>query len=54
MLNRFSCPLSVKTKGHIAYLYQTEAVVIVKTLHGLLKAHWNEEELLAECDQLKR
>ena len=46
----------MKTKGRIAYLlYQTEAGRdrYRKTLHGLLKEHWNEEELLAECDRIE-
>jgi len=57
MLNfDFRAPLSVKTKGRLAYhLYQTQAgrERYRKTLHGLLKEHWNEEKLLAECDRIE-
>jgi len=57
MLNfDFRAPVSVKTKGRIAYhLYQTEAgrERYRKTLHGLLKELWNEDELLAECDRIE-
>ena len=57
MLNfDFRAPISVKTKGRIAHhLYQTETgrERYRKTLHGLLKNHWNEEKLLAECDRIE-
>jgi len=57
MLNfDFRAPLSVKTKGRIAYhLYQTETgrKRYREALHGLLKDHWNEEKLLAECDRIE-
>ena len=48
-------PISVKTQGLIAYrLYQLEAgrERYAKTMTELLKAHWNEVELLAELDRV--
>ncbi|MEC7812612.1 MAG: CotH kinase family protein [Verrucomicrobiota bacterium] len=57
MLNfEFRAPISVKTKGRVAYrLYQLPEgrERYRKTLHGLLKEHWNEKNLLAECDRIE-
>ena len=57
MLNfEFRAPISVKTKGRLAYrLYQLPEgrERYRKTLHGLLKEHWNEKNLLAECDRIE-
>jgi spore coat protein CotH len=57
MLNfNFRAPVSVKTKGRVAYrLYQLpeSRERYRKTLHGLLKEHWVEDKLLAECDRIE-
>jgi hypothetical protein len=57
MLNfDFRAPVSVKTKGRVAYrLYQLpeSRERYRKTLHGLLKEHWVEDKLLAECDRIE-
>ena len=57
MLNfDFRAPVSVKTKGRVAYrLYQLpeSRERYRKTLHGLLKEHWGEDKLLAECDRIE-
>ena len=57
MLNfNFRAPVSVKTKGRVAYrLYQLpeSRERYRKTLHGLLKEHWGEDKLLAECDRIE-
>ena len=57
MLNfDFRAPISVKTKGRVAYrLYQLPEgrERYRKTLHGLLKEHWDEKKLLAECDRIE-
>ncbi len=57
MLNfNFRAPISVKTKGRVAhFLYQTEngRERYRKALHALLKEHWDEDKLLAECDRIE-
>ena len=57
MLNfNFRAPISVKTKGRVAYrLYQLPEgrERYRKALHGLLKEHWGEDKLLAECDRIE-
>ena len=57
MLNfDFRAPISVKTKGRVAYrLYQLPEgrERYRKTLHGVLKEHWDEKKLLAECDRIE-
>ncbi len=57
MLNfEFRAPISVKTKGRVAYrLYQLPEgrERYRNTLHGLLKEHWVENKLLAECDRIE-
>ena len=47
-------PLSVKTKGRVAYrLYQVESCRkrYEETLRKILTDHWNEEKLIAETDR---
>ena len=57
MLNfNFRAPVSVKTKGRVAYrLYQLPEgrERYRKTLHALLNEHWDEDKLLAECDRIE-
>ena len=57
MLNfDFRAPISVKTKGRVAHrLYQLPEgrERYRRTLHGLLKEHWDEKKLLAECDRIE-
>ena len=57
MLNfNFRAPISVKTKGRVAYrLYQLPEgrERYRKTLHALLNEHWDEDKLLAECDRIE-
>ena len=52
--NNRRAPLSVKTKGRVAYrLYQIESCRqrYARTLKEIMDEHWDEEELIAEIDR---